>query len=71
VPKSESRWQIRLALALYDVQTAHDRLEALDPADKQYDESLDEVIAAVDAYKRIVERVQAERRRTTRLKDES
>ena len=71
MPKSENRWQIRLALALYDVQTAHDRLEALDPADKQYDESLDEIIAAVEIYKLIVERVQAERRRTTRLKDES
>lgn len=67
---SDNRWQIKSALAFYDLQVAHDRLESLDPTDRQYDECLDDLKTALDEYKKIIGRIEAERRRTTKLKDD-
>ena len=71
MPGSDNRWQIRSALAFYDLQVAHDHLESLDPADRQYDQALDDLKTALEEYRRIISRIEAERRRTTKLKDES
>jgi hypothetical protein len=46
MPGRDNRWEGKLAIALYDLQAAHGRMEALDPADKQYDECLEEISAA-------------------------
>ena len=70
MPGSDNRWQIKSALAFYDLQVAHERLEALDAADRQYDECLDDLKTALDEYKKIIGRIEAERRRTTKLKED-
>jgi hypothetical protein len=70
MPGRDNRWEGKLAIALYDLQAAHGRLEALDPADRQYDAFLQEVSAALDAYRKIIGQIQASRLRTTKLSDE-